>query len=146
MFLMLIFYNVGKQYLLQILNTVGFQDTDCSFEPYEIFLCHTFCAVRAIRYWTSLHVRQGCTSNMRAIRPAAIGAAALVPVWCLVQPDLSAPRPSVQSVVTCTKYPECKISWLLPRKVSKFFKLITPIHNIKNLKSITFLHEEQAQS
>lgn len=58
----------------------------------------TLVAVKAMRCWTSLHVRQGRTCNMRATIPAASGAAADVPVWVSVHP---VPSCMDQSDVTC---------------------------------------------
>lgn len=46
----------------------------------------TWVAVKTMMCWTSRQVRQGRTCSMRAIMPAARGAAAEVPVWPSVQP------------------------------------------------------------
>lgn len=48
--------------------------------------CPTWVAVKTMMCWTSRHVRQGRTCSIKAIMPAAKGAAAEVPVWPSVQP------------------------------------------------------------
>lgn len=58
----------------------------------------TLVAVKTMMCWTSLQVRQGRTCSMRAISPAAKGAAAEVPVCPSVQP---VPLCKSQSVVAC---------------------------------------------
>lgn len=61
----------------------------------------TLVAVKTTMCWTSRQVRQGRTCSMRAIMPAARGAAAEVPVWPSVHPVV--PRCKSQSVVACKR-------------------------------------------
>lgn len=83
-------YNT-RMFLLHTIDSV----TRASFEESRL----TLTELSTMRCCTSLHVIQGLTDNTRAITPAAIGAAALVPECLSVHPLL--PALCVTSVVTC---------------------------------------------